>query len=233
MTRKKDSFIEALEAYALPAIAICAGLSLLNKPGGIATVAPIPSNAPRESYMPVGLGDEPSFWEAWFGSSGGSGNPDSVYNDGGTSSGFDFDEYDTGLGGLGEIVNYPYYTPPAPPAPTTPYNTVSDDERAYGRVQQPAREFSIWDSVTKPGKKARTPTHSTTRRTPTKNQRHTSPSVASSNRSNSEFVSPVIEPPIINDTRAIHQPEPAQGISPTTLIVGAGLLVGAFFMARS
>ncbi len=189
MTRKKDSFIEALEAYALPAIAICAGLSLLNKPGGIATVAPIPSNAPRESYMPVG--------------------------------------------GLGEIVNYPYYTPPAPPAPTTPYNTVSDDERAYGRVQQPAREFSIWDSVTKPGKKARTPTHSTTRRTPTKNQRHTSPSVASSNRSNSEFVSPVIEPPIINDTRAIHQPEPAQGISPTTLIVGAGLLVGAFFMARS
>jgi hypothetical protein len=139
----------------------------------------------------------------------------------------DFDEYDTGLGGLGEIVNYTYYTPPAAPARTTPYNTVSDDERAYGRVQQPAKEFSIWDSVAQPGKKARTPTHSTTRRTSTKKKPHTSsPSVASSNRSNSEFISPVIEPTIIKDTQVIHQPEPAQGIdSHSLLLLGGGALV--------
>jgi hypothetical protein len=141
-----------------------------------------------------------------------------------------FDEYDTGLGGLGDIVNYTSYTPPAP---TTPYNTVSNDERAYGSVQQPAKEFSIWDSVAKPGKKVRTPTHSTTRRTSTKKKPHTSSrSVASSNRSNSEFISPVIEPEIINDTQAIHRPEPAQGIDSQSLLVLGGIALVLVLLMR-
>lgn len=142
------------------------------------------------------------------------------------------DGYDAVLGSLGEVINYGYAPPASSASPASSYNTVSDDERAYGSVQQPTKEFSIWDSVAKPGKKARTPTHSTTRRTSTKKKPHTSHSVASSNRSNSEFISPVIEPPIIKDMQAIHQPEPAQGIDSQSLLLLGVAALGAVLWMR-
>jgi hypothetical protein len=56
--------------------------------------------------------------------------------------------------------------------------------------------------------------------------------VASSNRSNSEFISPVIEPPIIKDTQAIHQPEPAQGIDSSSLLLLGGCAFVVMLLMR-
>ncbi len=136
----------------------------------------------------------------------------------------DDDVIDKGLGGLGEIINYGYYTPPASSAPPpSRYNTVSDDERATSGSEQPKREFSIWDSVAKPGKKPRTPTHST-RASSIKKKKQPSNNTASSGGSNFEYIPPASEP--IN-TQAARLPEPAahEGIDSNLLLLGGGALV--------
>jgi cobalamin biosynthesis Mg chelatase CobN len=139
---------------------------------------------------------------------------------------YDDDDFDAGLGGLGEVINY--YTPPIVPraaAPTASYNTVSDDERATSGSEQPKKEFSIWDSVAKPSKKTRTPTHSArpSSVTSTKKRSHTPPTHASSSSySNSNFNLPGAEPSPV-DAQSAHQPEPSHSTDSNSLLLFGGI----------
>jgi hypothetical protein len=146
---------------------------------------------------------------------------------------YDDDDFDAGLGGLGEVINY--YTPPIVPraaAPTASYNTVSDDERATSGSEQPKKEFSIWDSVAKPSKKMRTPTHSArpSSVTSTKKRSHTPPTYASSSSySNSNSNLPGAEPSTV-DTQAAHQPEPSHSTDSSLLLLGGIALIAVVAM---
>jgi hypothetical protein len=142
------------------------------------------------------------------------------------------DVFDEQLGSLGEIINYTYYTPP--PASSAPppsrYNTVSNDERATSGSEQPKREFTIWDSITKPSKKTRTSTPRTSatysgRRTSPKQKRQTLPHHAtSSSNSESDFNSPVPDA-----SRAGSSPAPSnkpdEGADYSPLILGGAVFV--------
>ncbi len=131
--------------------------------------------------------------------------------------------------GLGEV--YTYGSNPQPPPvnnPTSPYGTVSDDERATAGSQQPAREFSIWDSISKPVRGHTRRTANSHRVRQQKFQRQAA-GVPPSN--NAPPPSNNAAPPTVTAPPDNKPPNP--GMSQTTLIIGAGLLVGAFFMARS
>jgi DNA polymerase III gamma/tau subunit len=115
---------------------------------------------------------------------------------------------------------------PRAAAPTTSYNTVSDDERATSGSEQPKKEFSIWDSVAKPSKKTRTPTHSArpSSVTSTKKRSHTPPT--------SNFNLPGAEPSTVN-TQAAHQPEPSHSTDSNSLLLFGGIALIAVVVLSS
>jgi hypothetical protein len=138
--------------------------------------------------------------------------------------------YDDDDEGLGEVLNYS--TPPIVPravAPTTPYNTVSDDERATSGSEQPKKEWSIWDSVAKPHLKARAPTHKAARHSSAK-QKPTMPPrrATSSNRTYSDNY-PADASVGSNQAPQVLQvpqvPEPRGGVDSSFLWIAGGVLL--------
>ncbi len=154
------------------------------------------------------------------------------------------DVFDGGLGSLGEIINYTYYTPPPESSapPPSRYNTVSDDERPTSGSEQPKREFSIWDSVAKPSKKPRSSaprtssTHRAQRSAPKQKRQAQSHRAASINHSDSDFNSPVTDASAQRSNQASYlsapssRPDEDAGYSPL-LVGGAALAVVLLLMS--
>ncbi len=139
------------------------------------------------------------------------------------------------LGSLGEIYNYTGYTPPASSAPPTSlYNTVSDDERATSGSGQPKREFTIWDSVAKPRTSS---THRARRPAPKQKRQTLSPRAASSNRSDSDFNSPVADASRAGSNQASYLPAPGnnqdEGAGYSPLLIGGGILAVVLVLMSS
>lgn len=133
--------------------------------------------------------------------------------------------YDDDDEGLGEVLNY--YTPPIVPravAPTTPYNVVSDDERATSGSEQPKKEWSVWDSVAKPHLKARASTHKAARHSSAKQKLTMPPRRAtSSNRTYSDNY-PVADASV-GSNQVPQVPEPHGGVDSSFLWIAGGVLL--------
>lgn len=133
---------------------------------------------------------------------------------------------DDDFDGLGEVVNYVAYTPPPAPRPpaATPYNTVSDDERATsGSAQQPKKEFSIWDSVAKPSPKTRTPTRVVQRSSSKRKVSAPPRRLTSSNHSDSN--NPPAQEASTGNNQAPQVPEQAHDTSSSFLWIAGGVLL--------